>query len=76
LFKEKILLVGIINKNVESNNENHITYQTFTETKHTNCMPLILTAVSYYENHRKSSSTMANYLNTTGNKLKCCAASL
>jgi hypothetical protein len=38
-------------QNVQSHNENHITYQNITETKHTNCRPLNIKTVSYYENH-------------------------
>jgi hypothetical protein len=66
LFKLKIILVGITNKNVESCNENHITLQNTTETKHTNCRPLNIKTVSYHENHRKSSNTVTKYLNTNG----------
>jgi hypothetical protein len=51
---------------VESCNENHITFQNITETKHTNCKPLNLKTVTYYENQQKSSITANKHLNTNG----------
>jgi hypothetical protein len=69
-FKLKIILVGIINNNVESCNENHITIQNITETKHTKRRPLNIKTVSYYENKQKSSNTETKSLNTTGKYAK------